>query len=46
MWILKCDTDEHIYKTNRLKTCVCQERWGVGEEKIGHLGLADTNFYI
>ena len=46
MWILKYDTDQHIYKTNRLQTCVCQERWGVGEGEIGHLGLADANFYI
>ena len=35
MWILKYNTDEHIYKTNRLQTCVCKERWGVGEGKIG-----------
>ena len=48
MWNLKYDTNEHVYKTetdveNRF---VATERQGVGEKRIGSLGLADANWYI
>ena len=47
MWHLKYDTNEHIYKTDSqtwrtgfwLPSCQ-----GVGEGRIGSLGLADTNY--
>ena len=48
MWNLKYDTGEHTYETEtdyrlREKTCGCQEGAGVGEGRIGSLGLADAN---
>ena len=50
MWNLKYDTDEHIYETetdthtdNRL---VVAKGEGMGEGRIGSLGLADANYYI
>ena len=48
MWNLKYDTGKHTYETEthyrlREKTCGCQEGAGVGEGRIGSLGLADAN---
>ena len=47
---LKYDTNEHIYETNRLtdtENRLVVSKWeGVGEGKIGNLGLADANYYI
>ena len=31
---------------HREQTCGCQGRRGVGEGRIGSLGLADENYYI
>ena len=50
MWNLKYDTNEPIYKTNRLtdieNRLVAAKGGGVGEGRIGRLGLADVNYYI
>ena len=50
-WNLKYDTNEPIYKTktdsdveNRL--VVAKGGDGVGEKKVGSLGLAGANYYI
>ena len=48
MWNVKYNTNEHIYETetdiaNRL---VAAKGEGVGEGRIGSLGLADANNYI
>ena len=46
MWNLKCDGNQHIYKTKAdSETCACQgggceEGWNVSLE------LADANYYI
>ena len=50
MWNLKYDTNELIYKTNRLtdieNRLVAAKRGRVVEGWIVSLGLADTNYYI
>ena len=28
------------------QTCGCQGGWGVGQGRVGSLGLADANYYI
>ena len=48
MWNLKYDANQHIYETKTdsqiEQTCGCQG-WGVGEGRIGSLGLAEVNYY-
>ena len=46
MWNLKYDTNELIYKTNRLTDIENRLVVAKGEGWIGSLGLADTNHYI
>ena len=45
---LKYDTNEPIYKTNRLteRTDLWLPRRGLGEGRLGNLRLADTKYYI
>ena len=51
MWNLKYDTNEHIYKTNRLtdireQPCGCHRGGSVGEGRTGSLGSADADYYV
>ena len=46
MWNLKCDRNEHIYETKTLtdtENRLVVAKQGVGEGRIGSLGLADAN---
>ena len=49
MWHLKHHTNEPIYaresdsQTQRIDLCLLV---GVGEGRLGHLGLADANYHI
>ena len=42
MWNLKYDTNEHTYKTTRIRDM--ENRLVVGEEWSGSLGFADATF--
>ena len=42
MWNLKYDTNEHTYKTNRIRDM--ENRLVVGEEWSGSLGFANATF--
>ena len=44
MWNLKCDTDEFIYKTNKLTGI--DNKFMVTKGEIRSLGLSDTSHYI
>ena len=43
---MKISTKQKQTHRHREKTCGCQGGVGVGEGRIGSLGLADTNYYI
>ena len=48
-WNLKYDTNEHVNETNtdsqREQTCDWQGGGGLGEGRIGSLGLTDPSYY-
>ena len=48
VWNLKYDTNELMYQTetDRHRGQTCNQKRGLGQCKIGNLGLIDANYYL